>query len=117
MKDLSYSDKIKTIKDKKLCISCLSNTHLLNKCKSKISCKIYGCKNYHTILHPPNPRATNPPTTNITTDTEIHSQNVIDQYRTNRAYLQVIPNKLMNNDIVVETNALLDTASDTTALN
>ena len=117
IKDLSYPDKIKTIKDKKLCFNCLSNTHLINKCKSKISCKIDGCKKrHHTILHPPNPPATNPPATNITTDTEVHSLNVIDQYRTNRAYLQIVPVKLMNKDIVVETNALLDTGSDTTLL-
>ena len=54
----------------------------------KNSMKIDGCKKrYHTILHPPNPSETNPPATNITTDTKVHSQNVIDQYRSNRAYL------------------------------
>ena len=63
-------------------------------------------------MHPPNPLPTNPPTTNITTDTEVHSQNAIDQYRTNKAYLQIVPVKLMNKDIVVETIALLDTGSD-----
>ena len=117
IKDLSYLDKVKTIKDKKLCFNCLSNTHLINKCKSKISCKVDCCKkHHHTILHPLSPPATNPPTTNITTDTEVHSQNVIDQCRTNRAYLQIVLVKLMNKDIVVETNALLDTGSDTTLL-
>ena len=117
IKDLSYPDKIKTIKDKKLCFNCLSNTHLINKSKSKISCKIDGCKKrHHTILHPPNPLPTNPPATNITTDTDVHSQNAIDQYRSNRAYLQIVPVKLMNKHIVVETNALLDTGSDTTLL-
>ena len=64
---------------------------------------------HHTILHPPNPPAINPPTTNITTGTEVHSQNVIDQYRSNRAHVQIIPAKLMNNDIFLETNVLLDT--------
>ena len=67
-------------------------------------------------MHPPNALPTNPLTTNITTDTEVHSQNAIDQYRTNRAYLQVVPIKLMNKDIVVETIALLDAGSDTTLL-
>ena len=58
VKDLSYPGKIKTIKNKKVCFNCLSNTHLINKCKSKISCKIDGCKKrHHTILHPPNPPA------------------------------------------------------------
>ena len=71
---------------------------------------------HHTILHPPNPPAINPPTTNITTGTEVHSQNVIDQYRSYRAHVQIIPTKLMNNDKVVETNVLLDTGSDTTLL-
>ena len=82
-----------------------------------ISCKIDGCKKcHHTILHPPNSPATNPSVTNITTDTEVHSQTVIHQYRTNRAYLQIVPFKLMNKGIVVETNALRDTGSDTTLL-
>ena len=63
-------------------------------------------------MHPPNPPATNPPATNITTATEVHSQNVIDQYRINRAYLQIVPVKVMNKDMVVETNAFLDTGSD-----
>ena len=67
-------------------------------------------------MHPPNPPTTNPPATNITTDTEVHNQNVIDQYKTNRAYLQIVPLKLMNKDIVVETNAFLDTGSNTTLL-
>ena len=111
-----YAEKIKTIKDKKLCFYYLSNTHL-NKCKSKISCKIDGCKKrHHTILHHTNPLAINPPATNITTGTEVHSQNVIDRYRTTRAYLQIVPIKLMNKDIVVETNTLLDTGSDTTLI-
>ena len=117
IKDLSYPDKIRTIKDKKLCFNCLSNTHLINKCKSKISCKIDGCKKrHHTLLHPPNPPATNPPATSITTGIEVHSQNVKDQYRTNRAYLQIVPVKLMNEEKVVETDALLDTRSETTLL-
>ena len=106
IKDLSYPDEIKTVKDKKLCFNCLSNTHLINKCSSKISCKIDGCKKrHHTILHPPKPPVTNLPAINITTGTEVHSQNVIDQYRTNRAYLQIVPVKFMNKGIVVETNA------------
>ena len=54
---------------------------------------------------PPDPPATNPPATNITTDTEVHNQNAIDQYRTNRAYLQIVPVKLMNEVIVVQINA------------
>ena len=74
IKDLSYPDKIKTIKDKRLCFNCLSNTHLISKCKPKISCKIDGCKKgHHTILHPPNSPAINPPATNISTGTEVHS--------------------------------------------
>ena len=67
-------------------------------------------------MDPPNLSANNPPATNITTDTEVRSQNVIDQYGTNRAYLQIVPVKLMNKNIVVQTNALLDTGSDTTLL-
>ena len=97
--------------NKKICFNRLSNTHLINKCKFD------GCKKrHHTILHSPNSLATNPNGTNITTDTEVHSQNFIHQNRTNRAYLQIVSVKLMNKDKVVETNALLDTRSGTTLL-
>ena len=58
-------------------------------------------------MHPPSHPATNPHATNITTDTEAHSQNVIDQYRNNTAYLQIVPVKLMNNDIDIATKVQL----------
>ena len=31
IKYLLYPDKTKTVKDKKICFNCLSNTHLINK--------------------------------------------------------------------------------------
>ena len=109
--------KLKLLKIKS-CINSLSNTHLISKCKSKVSCKIDGCKKrHHTVLHPPNPPAINTTATKITASTEVYSQNVTDKYRTNRAYFQIVAVKLMNKDIeVVETNALLDTRSDATLL-
>ena len=64
--------KLKLLKIKN-CFNSLSNTHLISKCKYKISRKIDGCKKqHHTILHPPNPPATNPPATYITTGTKVH---------------------------------------------
>ena len=35
-----------------MCLNCLSNTHQISSCKSKVSCKIKGCRKRHnTILH------------------------------------------------------------------
>ena len=46
------------IKEYKLCFNCLSNDHALNKCKSKVSCRINGYnKRHHTL--PDNPKHMN----------------------------------------------------------
>ena len=40
------------VKQKKLCFNCLSNTHMINTCKSKRHCQVDNCqKRHHTLLH------------------------------------------------------------------
>ena len=39
-------------KEHKICFNCLSNDHILNKCKFKVSCRIdVSKKRHHTLLH------------------------------------------------------------------
>ena len=52
LKNISVPEKRKTVKHKGMCFNCLSNTHQISRCKSKVSCKIKGCRKRHnTILH------------------------------------------------------------------
>ena len=52
LKNISVPEIRKTVKRKGLCFNCLSNTHQISNCKSKVTCKIKGCgKRHNTILH------------------------------------------------------------------
>ena len=49
---MSVQERDETVKRKGLCFNCLSNTHQISNCKSKVTCKIKGCgKRHNTILH------------------------------------------------------------------
>ena len=51
-KNISAPERGGTIKRKRLCFNCLSNTHEISNCKSKVTCKIKRCgKRCNTILH------------------------------------------------------------------
>ena len=43
LKSISEPEKPETVKRKGLCLNCLSNTHQISNCKSKVTCKIKGC--------------------------------------------------------------------------
>ena len=52
LKNISVPERRETVKGKGLCFNCLSNTHQISNCKSKVTCKIKGCgKRHNTILH------------------------------------------------------------------
>lgn len=44
-------DRFSYAKSKFLCFACLSEMHMLNKCKSKSSCRKCGSRKHHTTLH------------------------------------------------------------------
>ena len=51
LKNISATERRETVKRKGLCFNCLSNTHQISNCKSKVTCKIKGCgKKHNTIL-------------------------------------------------------------------
>ena len=49
---LTVEECLKLVKQKRFCFNCLSNSHLIKDCKSKVSCRIDSCnKRYQTLLH------------------------------------------------------------------
>ena len=51
---LPVDDCLKFLKENRLCFNCLSNSHMISKCKSKICCRNGSCsKRHHILLHPP----------------------------------------------------------------
>lgn len=50
-KDLSISQRIQLVYDKKLCLNCLRPSHFVNKCKGSL-CRIYNSR-HNTLLHRP----------------------------------------------------------------
>ena len=49
---LSNPDKTKLVRDLRLCINCLSNTHLMANCPSRSRCNVPQCgAPHHTLLH------------------------------------------------------------------
>jgi len=53
-KNASYEDRSRTVRQKKLCGSCLSYGHFSRSCSKGFSCRKSGCgKKHHFLLHPP----------------------------------------------------------------
>ena len=53
LKNESIENRRSLKKKKKLCFNCLSNTHMINTCKSKMHCQVDNCqKTRHTLDSP-----------------------------------------------------------------
>ena len=109
---------------------------MINNCKSKAFCKVDNCKKrYHTLLHPVNEGNNSNSSSNDATENYQTNQHttiglndqmsespqqseaaVNTELGAKHTFLQVIPVKLSNGHIFIETNALLDCGSDTTLL-
>ena len=122
---LPVDDRLKLVKENRLCFNCLSNSHMIKECKSKVCCRIDSCsKRHHTLLHPPSDNSTdgsrsyqnyhhssdshNTETFEPPNETEatVHTQIV-----KSHTFSQVILIK-SNGSLSVETNTLLDCGSD-----
>ena len=44
---ISIDERLRLVKVIKLCFICLSNSHMINSCKSKVSCRVDNCKKRH----------------------------------------------------------------------
>ena len=52
LKNESIENRRSLKKKKKLCFNCLSNTHMINTCKSKMHCQVDNCQERrHILLH------------------------------------------------------------------
>ena len=49
LKNESTENRRNLVKQKKLCFNCLSNTHMINTCKSKRHCQVDNCQKRHHI--------------------------------------------------------------------
>ena len=117
---------LETVKPKGLCFSCLSNTHRVGNCKSKISCKIKGCgKRHNAILY----NASYKPSSNnadSTIDSRNKEQQEHQQYQqvinshsstiSKRLFLQILPVTLKHSNKTVTVDALFNSGSDTTII-
>ena len=100
----SITDRKKVVEEEKLCWNCLSKGHVVKDCKSTYTCKIEGCnKKHHTMLH----HSTKP-------IVNVNSYKSTKDF--NKTYLQVLPVIVSNGESFIETNALLDTGSDSTLI-
>ena len=51
-KNKPIEEKIKIVKEQRLCWNCLSKGHVLKECKSQHCCKVSECnQQHHTLLH------------------------------------------------------------------
>lgn len=96
-----------TIKEKKLCFSCLSADHNSKNCTRPYQCGIDGCQRTHNkVLH-----------TKVDDDTKIKRQNniILATVRSiHRTNLRILPVIVSYNDRAVRTFALLDNGSQST---
>ena len=133
---LPVDERLRLVKVNKLCFNCLSNSHMINNCKSKVFCRVDNCKKrHHTLLHLVNEGNNSSSSSNDTTQNyqtnqhtaiglndktlELPQQSeaaVNTQRGAKHTFLQIIPVKLSNGHTFIETNALLDCGSNTTLL-
>lgn len=100
---ISYEEKVKFVKYKKLCFACLNSNHFANNCKFKLQCNI--CKRMHpTVMH--NSKVT-------VKESDISSSKSCYAKTACRVSCPVIPVKIKvkNRDDVITVNCALDNCS------
>ena len=101
----------KIVAEKGLCYNCLSSNHKIKECKSKKTCAESSCgKRHHTLLHLPSSQSREKVEPN---DKAAVNNNTSDSEHT---YLQIVPVTLFNGEMTVQTNAMLDSGSDSTLI-
>ena len=89
-KDKSISERRRFVKENKLCLDCLSKTHVAEDCKSSFICCEKNCDKKHTIL--------------------------FCMQNNTRTYLQVLFLTVFHGDKGLSLNVLLYSASDSTLI-
>ena len=99
-------DREQFVKDFKLCFNCLKPGHSAPKCFSSIRCQVEGCGGrHHTLLHFPH------------NESASATSNKINSTNDSRAFFQLVPVVTYGpNGRLINTVALLDSASDVTLI-
>lgn len=102
----SLEEKQKVVELYKLCWNCLSKGHIIKNCNSEVRCRMRGCgKKHHTLIHQPDKSETPP-------SARTHNIKSI----TSKTYLQIVPVTISNGINSLQTNAVLDTGSDSSLI-
>ncbi|KAK2552838.1 hypothetical protein P5673_026007 [Acropora cervicornis] len=137
-KNKSYNDRIRIVRDARLCENCFKIGHMAKGCMQRSGCYVKGCGRRHmTVLHPPvepSPNAGWPPhrtnqevsaaeksSLSVSADlshvigTGVNSQNSAG-HTANKVSLRILPVRVRGNQPgrMIETYALLDNGSDVT---
>ena len=116
-------ERFEFAKKKNLCFNCLKNNpiirpggtvkHTVKSCPSKFKCKVEGCgASHHTLLHKPKPPQK--PSENEKIDNQVKSTNTATSNISDAVLLQVIPVRVIGEQHVVTTYAMLDSGSEIT---
>ena len=116
-KGKTTDERFEFAKKKNLCFNCLKNNpiirpggtvkHTVKSCPSKFKCKVEGCgASHHTLLHKPKPPQK--PSENEKIDNQVKSTNTATSNISDAVLLQVIPVRVIGEQHVVTTYAMLD---------
>lgn len=107
-KKFTVPERWKVVKDKRLCIGCLQKgNHRIKDCRSSKACGIEGCTNkHHKLLHSSSDR---------NSDSHESALYSIPSHRS-KTLFRILPIKLYNENIQIETFAFLDDGSSVTLI-
>jgi len=109
----SHEDKIKFLKENKVCFNCFKVNHVAKKCYKGPACEVKDCgKKHQTCIHPPENSQERKETSAKTPEVLVNNNMALRD--TARVCLPIVPVRVCgNNGKIIETYALLDNGSDT----
>lgn len=114
--DKSFDERMKMVKEKRLCFSCLFPDHPSVECKYKKECNIDGCgQQHHRLIHAKN---SNPkPSAPVEDNKEAQKVSQVSIHGNGGVMTKIVPVRLYgNNGNFVETYAFLDDGSQVTMI-
>ena len=105
--EMTTEAKESIVKDKRLCFNCLRDDHIARNCTSSAWCKVDGCsRKHHTLLHIPA----------APVEAKILNNTCEGKTGQRKLYFQLVPVYVCANGRSVPTVAMLDSASQLTAI-
>ncbi|XP_041484654.1 uncharacterized protein LOC121431209 [Lytechinus variegatus] len=116
-KDKPRRERLRLVREKRLCDNCFKPNHVARVCRSPPACTIEGCTwKHHSLLHftKEEPQSDIPATdvNDLAATTEDPSGTNLSMVGSRRVCLRVLPVKVKANNRQVETWAILDNGSD-----